>query len=122
MDRSVVHDVHMMINLVHRLVYFVPEAAEEYAALGVNGAGGYFGSRSAPMGAVPRRGIIATFYNFSPLAVTSAMPGVWDAASPEALQAARFRAVGRALQRVGADLSSEQIAEGRAWSIPSSPR
>ncbi|MEA3185653.1 MAG: hypothetical protein QOJ74_2130, partial [Ilumatobacteraceae bacterium] len=23
MDRSVVHDVHMMINLVHRVVYFV---------------------------------------------------------------------------------------------------
>ena len=31
MDQSVVHDVHMAINLVHRLVYFVPEAAEEYA-------------------------------------------------------------------------------------------
>ena len=60
----------MMINLVHRVVYFVPEAAEEYGALGVHGAGGYFGSRSAPMGAVPDEVIIATFYNFSPLAIT----------------------------------------------------
>jgi hypothetical protein len=118
MASSVVHDVHMTINLVHRLVYFVPEAAEEYGALGVHGAGGYFGSRSAPMGAVPDEVIIATFYNFSPLAVTSAMPGVWDTASPESLQAARFRVVERALERVSVDLSSEQIAQARALIDP----
>jgi hypothetical protein len=118
MDRKTVHDVHMMINLVHRLVYFVPEAAEEYGSLGVNGAGGYFGSRSAPMGAVPPEVIIATFYNFSPLAVTSAMVGVWEAAAPEALQAARFRAVRRAVDRVGVELSDEQIAEARALTDP----
>src|SRR5258706_9700718 len=118
MDRSVVHDVHMMINLAHRVVYFVPEAAEEYAALGVMGDGGYFGSRSAPMGAVPDAMIIATFYNFSPLAVTSAMPGVWETASPEALQAARYRVMDRALQRIGVDLSAEQIAEARSLIDP----
>ncbi|MEY2401805.1 MAG: hypothetical protein QOJ08_1916 [Ilumatobacteraceae bacterium] len=113
-----VHDVHMMINLVHRCVYFVPEAAEEYGALGVTGAGGYFGSRSAPMGAVPDEVIIATFYNFSPLAIISAMPGVWEVAAPEALQAARFRVVERALDRVGVDLSSDQIAEARTLVDP----
>ncbi|MEP7203049.1 MAG: hypothetical protein ABI894_10590 [Ilumatobacteraceae bacterium] len=118
MDQSVVHDVHMAINLVHRLVYFVPEAGEEYSALGVQGAGGYFGSRSAPMGAVPDEVIIATFYNFSPLAVISAMPGVWEAASPESFQAARFRVVQRALERVGAELSPEQIAEARSLIDP----
>ena len=114
MDRSVVHDVHMMINLVHRLVYFVPEADEEYGALGVAGAGGYFGSRSSPMGAVPDAVIIATFYNFSPRAVTLATPGVWDAARPEQWQAARFRVVRRALTRVGVTLSPDEIAEARA--------
>jgi hypothetical protein len=118
MYRSVVHDLHMMINLVHRVVYFVPEAGEEYAALGVLGAGGYFGSRSAPMGAVPDEVIIATFYNFSPLAVTSAMAGVWETASPEALQAARFRVVGRALERIGVALSPDQIAEARSLIDP----
>jgi hypothetical protein len=118
MSSSAVHDVHMIINLVHRFVYFVPEASEEYGALGVTGAGGYFGSRSAPMGAVPDEVIIATFYNFSPLAVTTAMPGVWKAASPEALQAARFRAADRGLRRVGVELSSEQIAEARALIDP----
>jgi hypothetical protein len=118
MDQSVVHDVHMAINLVHRMVYFVPEAGEEYSALGVQGAGGYFGSRSAPMGPVSDEVIIATFYNFSPLAVTSAMPGVWEAASPESLQAARFRVVQRALERVGAGLSPDEIAEARSLIDP----
>jgi hypothetical protein len=118
MDPKVVRDVHMAINLVHRFVYFVPEAVEEYAALGITGAGGYFASRAAPMGAVPADVVIATFYNFSPLAVTSVMPGVWDAASPESWEAARLRAVGRAMQRVGADLQPEQISEARALIDP----
>jgi hypothetical protein len=67
---------------------------------------------------VPDEVIIATFYNFSPLAVTSAMPGVWEAASPASLQAARFRAVRRSLDRVGVDLSSEQIAQARSLIDP----
>ena len=108
----------MAINLAHRLVYFVPEAREEYDALGVAGAGAYFASRSAPMGAVSDHVVLATFYNFSPLAVLSTMPGVWTAASPEAWQAARFRVVGRALHRVGVDLSAEQIAEARSLIDP----
>lgn len=104
----------MAINLAHRFVYFVPEAAEEYSAVGVEGRGGYFASRSAPMGAVPDEVIIATFYNFHPRAVRAAMPGVWAAVSPEALQAARFRAVRRAIDRVGAQLPDGHIAEARA--------
>ena len=75
MDLSAVHDVHMAINLAHRFVYFVPEAAEEYAALGVDGRGGYFGSRVAPLGAVPTSVVLATFYNFSPAAVNAGMAG-----------------------------------------------
>jgi hypothetical protein len=118
MDIKTVHDVHMAINLVHRLVYFVPEAAEEYAAIGVTGRAGYFASRAAPLGAVPAEVVLATFYNFSPRAVMAAMPGVWETAAPEALQAARFRVVQRALERVGAQLSPQQIAEARALIDP----
>jgi hypothetical protein len=70
------------------------------------------------MGAVPDEVIIATFYNFSPVAVTSSMPGVWAAASPESLQAARFRVVRRALDRVGATLSTAEIAEARSLIDP----
>jgi hypothetical protein len=118
MDHSDVHNAHMAINLAHRLVYFVPEAGEEYSALGVKGQGAYFASRSAPMGAVTDQVVLATFYNFSPLAVMSAMPGVWDAASPEAWQAARFRVVERALKRVDVGLTAEQVAEARSLIDP----
>jgi len=114
MDPTTVRDVHMAINLVHRFVYFAPEGAEEYAALGLTGRGTYFGSRAAPLGPVPAEVVLATFYNFSPVAVHSAMPGVWDTASPAALQAARFRAVARAIDRVGARLPAEAIAEARS--------
>ena len=113
MDQKIVREAHSAISLVHRFVYFVAEAPEEYAALGITGAGGYFASRAAPMGAVPDDVVIATFYNFSPLAVTEAMVGVWEAATPEAWEAARLRAVGRAMQRVGAELSKAQIGEAR---------
>ena len=37
---------------LHGMIYFVPEAAEAYAALGITGRDGYFASRAAPMGAV----------------------------------------------------------------------
>jgi hypothetical protein len=114
MDRGIVHDTHMAINMAHRLVYFVPEAAEEYAALGVTGRGGYFASRVAPLGAVANEVIVATFYNFAPRAVSAAMPGVWSATTPPALQDARFRAVDRALKRIGFTMSSAEIDEARS--------
>jgi hypothetical protein len=114
MNLESVRDVHMAINLVHRFVYFVPEAAEEYEALGVTGRGSYFASRAAPLGAVPDAVVLATFYNFSPRAVNAAMPGMWQAASPEQWQAARFRAAGRALARVAPALTAAEVAEARS--------
>lgn len=114
MDLAVVRDVHLAINQVHRLVYFVPEANEVYPALGVSGRGAYFGPRAAPLGAVDPEVVIATFYNFSPAAVRAWVPQVWREATPEALQAARFEVVGAALARVGVALSADQIAEARA--------
>jgi hypothetical protein len=113
MDLSVVRDVHAAISLAHRFVYFVPEAAEEYAALGFSGRGSYFAARSAPMGAVSDEMIIATFYNFAPRSIRSSTAGAWDAASPAAWQEARFRAVRRALDRVGAAPSTGMITEAR---------
>jgi hypothetical protein len=118
MQLGAVHDVHLAINLAHRFVYFVPEAAEEFAALGVTGRGAYFGPRAAPLGAVPDEVVMATFYNFSPQAVRAGCAGVWQAATPEALQAARFRVVRRALDRVGVELSGAEVEEARALIDP----
>lgn len=114
MDRSIVHDAHMAINVAHRFIYFVPEAADEYARLGASGRGTYFASRAAPLGPVPDAVVIATFYNFAPRAVHAAMGGMWDIADPGQWQQARFRAATRALERVRPALSSAEIAEARS--------
>ena len=114
MESSLLHDTHMAINMAHRLVYFVPEAAEEYAALGVTGRGGYFASRAAPLGAATDALIIATYYNFAPRAVHSAMAGVWGTTTPSALQDARFRTVVRSLDRIGFTMSSTDLDEARS--------
>ncbi len=92
--------MHGRINTFHGFVYFAAEAAEEYAALGIEGRTGYFASRAAPLGPVPAEVIIATFYNFHPGLVRHVMEGAWDTASPAEMQAARFRGVGRVLERV----------------------
>ena len=87
----------------HGMIYFVPEAEEEYSAIGVEGRSGYFGSRSAAMGAVGALVVQATFYNFHPGLVERAMDGLWEKVTPEELLLARHRAVDRALRRMLGD-------------------
>ncbi|HMC69915.1 MAG TPA: hypothetical protein VKJ07_12240, partial [Mycobacteriales bacterium] len=63
-DPNLARQAHRALEPIHTLVYFVPEAAERYAALGVTGGmRGYFASRSAPLGLVPAEVVVATFYN-----------------------------------------------------------
>lgn len=111
-DRAVLgHKTWRTLEPLHGMVYFVPEATEEYARLGIEGRDGYFASRAAPMGAVSREVVVATFFNFHPAVVAHAIPAAWDRATPEDLVAARFRAVDRALRRIlGAEvLESPQM-------------
>lgn len=118
MDMAVVREISVAVNTAHRFVYFVPEAAEEYAELGIaDRAPAYFAARSAPLGAVPWQVTLATFYNFSPRAVR-AMAGVWDAAPPATWQAARFTVVTRAMERVEVSLRTDEVAEARSLLDP----
>jgi hypothetical protein len=96
----------------HGLVYFVPEAAEAYGSLGIEGRMGYFASRAAPMGPVPAEVVIATFYNFHPGLVRSAIPEAWRIANPERIIEARFDVVDRALRRLlGEAATSTEMEE-----------
>ncbi|MFI7345833.1 hypothetical protein ACIBSR_06115 [Streptomyces sp. NPDC049936] len=118
MDLAVVRDVSRAVSAAHLFIYLAPESAEEAAGLGVTDRGpAYLAFRSAAMGAVPWRVTLAAFYNFSPRAVR-AMTGVWDAAPPERWQAARFRAAGRAMRRVGVPLTDDHVAEARSLIDP----
>ncbi|HEY3833139.1 MAG TPA: hypothetical protein VGO03_12660 [Acidimicrobiia bacterium] len=84
---------------IHGMIYFAPEAATRYEALGLHDRSGYFASRSAPMGAVPATVVIATFYNFEPKLVHESMHGVWARATPAQLLDARLAAADAALRR-----------------------
>src|SRR5436190_5228197 len=99
---------HRVLEPVHTLVYFVPEAGERYAALGVTGGmRPYFASRSAPLGQAPAEAVIATFYNFAAAQVRKAIPSVWEATAPEPVLAARLDAADAALRRLlGDDVES----------------
>jgi hypothetical protein len=89
---------------IHGMIYFAPEAAGAYAAIGITGRSGYFASRAAAMGAVGADVVVATFFNFQPDLVRYAMRGVWEAATPAAVTAARLAAADQALRRAGGDL------------------
>ncbi|MFI0237179.1 hypothetical protein [Streptomyces sp. NPDC016845] len=117
-DLNTVREVSGAVSAAHLFIYLVPEGAEEAAALGVTDRGpAYLAFRSAAMGAVPWQVTLAAFYNFSPRVVRT-MTGVWDAAPPERWQAARFRAAGRAMRRVGVHIPDDQLAEARALIDP----
>lgn len=93
---------------IHGMIYFAPEAAERYKALGIEDRmAGYFGSRAAAMGPVPAEVVIATFFNFHPDLVRRGVPAVWDIATPTELLAARLDAADAALRRVWGDAVSE---------------
>ena len=89
---------------IHAVVYFAPEAAEEYGAAGLKGGWmGYFGSRAAPMGEVTAAVVTATFHNFAPRLVERAIPDAWRYAGRDAILAARLRVADRTLRRLWGD-------------------
>lgn len=96
-------------NLVHGFIYFSGEAADEFGALGLTGRRQYFAGRAAPMGPVGPELVVATFYNFNPEVVRSAIPSAWKVASPDAVQAARLRAAGDVLHTACGDVDDEAI-------------
>ena len=110
MDSSTSRAMHRTLEPIHAMIYFAPEAAEEYEALGLSGpAELYFPSRAAPLGIVPWQVVQAMFFNFSPLAVQFGIAEAWSKTTPAEVLAARLRGVDRALQR----MAGEQLSDVR---------
>jgi hypothetical protein len=97
----------------HGAIYFVPEAREEYASIGITDRmAGYFASRSAAMGAVSAEVVTATFFNFDPDLVTRSMDGVWAIATPDMVLDARLHAADRMIRRLAPEaLDSPDVVE-----------
>jgi hypothetical protein len=88
------------LDPLHSVAYFVPDVGERFGALGMQGRTPYFAARSAPMGAVVARVVVATFCNFNPGLVAASIPGAWQMASPETVTEIRYSIVDEALPQV----------------------
>ena len=128
MDRTISRDMKRALDPVHVMIYFAPEAQEEYAGIGLEGpAEGYFPARSAPLGVVPWQVVQATFFGFSPLAVQFGMTEAWNKTTPAEATAARLRGVDRALRRLAGDLLDDvdealDLARTAAQACPAAGR
>ena len=112
MDPTIARRTWRTLEPLHGMIYFSSEAAAAFDALGLVGRMGYFGSRSAPMGAVGAEVVIATFYNFRPELVRASIPAAWERATPEQIIAARLQAADGALRRYMPDaLGTPELAE-----------
>ncbi len=114
MDPAVARKMLRTLEPYHGMIYFVPEARRRYEGLGLVGRRmGYFASRSAAMGPVGAEVVIATFFNFHPALVRSAIPEAWHRASPAAVLDARLAAADEALRAMLGDavIGSDELAE-----------
>ncbi|MFJ3501535.1 MULTISPECIES: hypothetical protein [unclassified Streptomyces] len=108
-----------LLEPLHALLYYAPEAFDEAAALGY-GTGerwpSYFAWRAAPLGAAGPVRVASAFYSFSPATVARYVPAAWTTADPADVLAARLRAVDRAYRAVlGEDaVAGPDLAEAAA--------
>ncbi|MEU2022031.1 hypothetical protein ABZ565_07685 [Streptomyces sp. NPDC016469] len=107
-----------LLEPVHAVLYYAPEAFEEAAALGYavdERWPSYFAWRAAPLGDAGADLVAETFYSFSPRMVGVHVPAVWSVASPDAVLAARGRAVDRAYRKLlGEAVAAPGTAEAAA--------
>ncbi len=104
---SIAARAHRALDPLHSLIYFAPEADEEFQRVGLRpGRMSYFAGRSAPMGPVSGAVTAATFYNFNPELVARHIPRAWTLASVDDILTARLAAVDRALPRLLGELAS----------------
>ncbi|WP_433155675.1 SCO6745 family protein [Actinomadura nitritigenes] len=105
-DLSTVRQMWQLLEPVHAVLYYAPEASEEAAALGYavdERWPSYFPYRAAPLGAVDASTVSELFYSFNPEMVERYMASAWQTATPEQVLAARRSAMDRALRRILGD-------------------
>jgi hypothetical protein len=88
-----------------------PDIAANMEALGLEPQERYFLARAAPLGRASATLVQSTFFNFSPLAVSSSIPHVWDKASPEEILRAQLEGVDVGLRKAFTGLDTGVLAE-----------
>ncbi|WP_371097703.1 SCO6745 family protein [Streptomyces sanglieri] len=104
-----------LLEPLHAVLYYAPEAVAEVAALGYRTDErwpGYFAWRAVPLGEAGAGRVAETFHSFSPAMVGEYVPAVWSVASPGAVLAARTRAVDRAYRGLlGGAVAGTELGE-----------
>ncbi|MER5811588.1 hypothetical protein ABT143_25950 [Streptomyces sp. NPDC002033] len=111
---------HAAVNPLHSTIYFSPDLATEFAALGVtHRVAVNLASRSAALGAVGPGAVTAAFYNYRHDHVARHLPAVWRTITPEQALAARLRAADTTLRRLlGPEtIASPELAEAAALAL-----
>ncbi|MFD6278539.1 hypothetical protein ACFWFI_23680 [Streptomyces sp. NPDC060209] len=107
-----------LLEPLHAVLYYAPEAFEEASALGYatdERWPSYFAWRAAPLGAVGADRVVETFYSFSPRMIGGYVPAGWSVASPETVLASRAKAVDRAYRALFGDrVDGPELAEAAA--------
>ncbi len=115
MEPTIARRTWRTVEPIHGMIYFSPEAAAGYEALGLTDRMGYFASRAAPMGPVPAEVVIATFFNFRPDLVRASIPEAWNRATRDQILDARVRGANAALRRsLPAAIGTPEMAEAAA--------
>ncbi|MEU0158738.1 hypothetical protein ABZ154_07820 [Streptomyces sp. NPDC006261] len=95
-----------LLEPLHAVLYYAPEAFGEAAALGYDTEerwASYFAWRAAPLGAAGADEVVRTFHSFAPAAVARYVPASWATAPLQAVLAARLRAVDRSYRALFGD-------------------
>ncbi|MFE7277795.1 hypothetical protein [Streptomyces sp. NPDC057623] len=104
-----------LLEPLHAVLYYAPEAFEEAVAVGYGTEErwpSYFPYRAAPLGEVGAERVASAFYSFSPRMVAEHIDPAWKIASPEAMLQARTRGIDRAYRAIFGDRTdSPELAE-----------
>ncbi|MFJ3444736.1 hypothetical protein ACIPM2_26570 [Streptomyces sp. NPDC086081] len=107
-----------LLEPLHAVLYYAPEAFEEAAALGYGTEErwpSYFPYRAAPLGTAGPGQVASAFYSFSPRMVAEHIEPAWRIAAPDAVLDARSRAVDRVYRTIFGDrVDSPELAEAAA--------
>ncbi|MFF3325402.1 hypothetical protein [Streptomyces sp. NPDC002889] len=117
-DLGRVRQMWHLLEPLHAVLYYAPAAFEEAAELGYRTDErwpSYFAWRAAPLGEAGAVRVTSAFYSFSPEMVEQYVPDAWRVAAPDAVLAARLRAVDRTYRTVLGDaIDSPELAEAAA--------
>jgi hypothetical protein len=105
-----------LIEPIHAVTYFAPEAVESAGSAGYRGFWmGYFACRLAPLGPVGPQVATALCYGFASARVARALPDAWAFAGPEEALSARLAGATAVLRRMSVDTSDLREAADLIW-------